>query len=164
MSLVTIPEEDVPLAVAASASDSRTVRGKKKKHMVSGLVAAAIMVVKRVAKRNGTDPINVMRKLNQAGMVRAVGRWRQTGELDTNDVVPVIAEIFGCIITMGPIRVHPNGTFEICMSRGQWQPATDELLQSLDAAAMMSGRGATQSMAEMAARIILDWRDNRRTP
>lgn len=164
MSLVTIDETDVPIAAAARAVITKT-RGRRqhRTHQVSGFVAAAIMVVKRVAKAKGTDPINVMRKLNEAGVVRAVGRWAETGELDTGDFVPVLAEIFNCTITMGPIRVHANGEFDISNGRGSWQPASDELLQALDAGAMMS-KGGTETLAEMAARVILDWRGNRRKP
>ena len=159
--LVTIHKDDVPLAMVAGAKITY-IGGRDKRPRVAGFIAGALIAVKRLARSRGTDPINIMKRLNEIGQVRVVGNMQRLREIDTAEFTPIIAEALGVRITLGPIRVYPNGDVEISNGRDSWQPATDELLQSLDASRMMSQSGVGETVAEMAARLILDWREQRR--
>lgn len=157
-----IDKADVPLAVAAGAEVTWRGGGKRRVPMVAGFVAAALLLVKRLARRQGTDPVNILKRLNELGQLRVAGQLASRNDVEAAEFTPILAEVLGVRITLGPVRVYPNGDCEITNGRGSWQPATDELLQALDAERMMND--GQETIAEMAARLVLDWREARRQP
>lgn len=160
--LTAIRAKDAPLVRAAGGVVTARPRAKRgERYRAPSRIVSAVEVCRQVAHRSGKRVHDVLLDLRKHGLIDVVGELAETGELDPMQATTRLAQVLRLPVVMGPIRTCPDGRIEILRGKNQWEPATDELLNSLDAETRL---GAVKSPAHLAAEIILDWRKQTTNP
>ena len=125
--LIKTSAEMVPLIEAANGVLVHDRKGYK----TTRIVLNAILIAGVAAKRANTSTESVLQRLAEAGLINVVGRWYADGRITPDQMSLRLPAILGVPVTVGPVRIHPNGRCEISHHGSDWELTDDATLQML---------------------------------